>query len=64
MNAQDRKTMDEFGDKLGHLDKKLQRISDALLDDERTTKIGTISKVEQIEKDMDTLLSGLFNIKE
>ena len=49
--------MDEFGDKLNHLDKKLQRISDALLDDERTSKIGIISEVEQLRKDMQTIMS-------
>jgi len=49
--------MDEFGDKLNHLDKKIQRISDALLDDERTSKIGIISEVEQLRKDMQTIMS-------
>tara|TARA_R110000796_G_C14445532_1_gene422809 strand:+ start:197 stop:463 length:267 start_codon:yes stop_codon:yes gene_type:complete len=58
MNVKDRERMDDFGDKINHLDKKVQRISDALLDDERTSKIGTISKVEQIEKDMEILLSA------
>lgn len=57
MNAQDRERMDEFGDKLNHLDKKLQRISDALLDDERTSKIGIISEVEQLRKDMQIIMS-------
>ena len=49
--------MDEFGDKLNHLDKKLQRISDALLDDDRTSKIGIISEVEQLRKDMQIIMS-------
>lgn len=57
MNIKDRERMDEFGDKLNHLDKKLQRISDALLDDERTSKIGIISEVEQLRKDMRTIMS-------
>tara|TARA_R110001592_G_scaffold204577_1_gene454648 strand:+ start:22878 stop:23144 length:267 start_codon:yes stop_codon:yes gene_type:complete len=56
MNQKDRDRMDEFGDKLSHLDKKVQRISDALLDDERTSRIGVISEVEQMRKDMEVIM--------
>ena len=58
MNAKDRERMDEFGDKLNHLDKKIQSISDALLDDERTSRIGLISDVEQIRKDLQIVMSA------
>ena len=50
--------MDEFGDKLNHLDKKVQGIYDALLDDERTSKIGVISEVEGLRKDMQTIMQA------
>ena len=50
--------MDEFGDKLNHLDRKIQGIYDALLDDERTSKIGLISEVEQMSKDLQIIMSA------
>ena len=50
--------MDEFGDKLNHLDRKIQGIHDALLDDERTSKIGLISEVEQMSKDLQVIMSA------
>ena len=50
--------MDEFGDKLNDLDKKVQGIYDALLDDERTSKIGVISEVEGLRKDMQTIMQA------
>lgn len=58
MNKQDRDRMDEFGNKLGNLNKKVERILDALLDDERTSKEGVISKVVQIEKDMQVIMTA------
>jgi|TARA_R110002096_G_scaffold72462_2_gene172661 hypothetical protein len=56
MNVKDREQMEEFRDKLNSLDKKVQGISDALLDDERTSRIGVISEVEQMRKDMQTVM--------
>ena len=50
--------MDEFGDKINNLDKKIQGIYDALLDDERTSKIGLISEVEQMSKDLQVIMSA------
>lgn len=50
--------MDEFGEKLNDLDKKVQGIYDALLDDERTSKIGVISEVEGLRKDMQTIMQA------
>jgi|TARA_R110000823_G_C15541105_1_gene458136 hypothetical protein len=58
MNIKDRERMDEFGDKLNHLDRKIQGIHDALLDDERTSKIGLISEVEQMSKDLQVIMSA------
>jgi hypothetical protein len=58
MNKQDRDRMDEFGNKLGNLNKKVERILDALLDDERTSKEGVISKVVQMEKDMQVIMTA------
>ena len=50
--------MDEFGDKINNLDRKIQGIYDALLDDERTSKIGLISEVEQMSKDLQVIMSA------
>ena len=58
MNAKDRERMDEFGDKINNLDRKIQGIYDALLDDERTSKIGLISEVEQMSKDLQVIMSA------
>jgi len=58
MNAKDRERMDEFADKLNHLDNKVQNIYDALLDDERTSRIGLISEVEQMRKDLQVVMSA------
>ena len=58
MNIKDRERMDEFGEKLNDLDKKVQGIYDALLDDERTSKIGVISEVEGLRKDMQTIMQA------
>tara|TARA_B110000285_G_scaffold155701_1_gene173724 strand:- start:525 stop:782 length:258 start_codon:yes stop_codon:yes gene_type:complete len=58
MNIKDRERMDEFGDKINNLDKKIQGIYDALLDDERTSKIGLISEVEQMSKDLQVIMSA------
>ena len=58
MNIKDRERMDEFEDKLNDLDKKVQGIYDALLDDERTSKIGVISEVEGLRKDMQTIMQA------
>jgi hypothetical protein len=61
MNKQDRDRMDEFGNKLGNLNNKVERILDALLDDKRTSKEGVISKVVQMEKDMQVIMTA-YNI--
>ena len=58
MNVKDRERMDEFADKLNHLDNKVQNIYDALLDDERTSRIGLISEVEQMRKDLQVVMSA------
>ena len=58
MNIKDRERMDEFGDKINNLDRKIQGIYDALLDDERTSKIGLISEVEQMSKDLQIIMSA------
>jgi len=58
MNIKDREKMNEFGDKLNRLDRKIQGIHDALLDDERTSKIGLISEVEQMSKDLQIIMSA------
>ena len=58
MNVKDRERMDEFGDKINNLDRKIQGIYDALLDDERTSKIGLISEVEQMSKDLQIIMSA------
>ncbi len=58
MNKQDRDRMDEFGNRLGNLDKKVDSVLDALLDDERTSKEGVISKVVQMEKDMRVIMTA------
>ena len=57
--------MDEFGDnikdldnKVQHLGNKVQGIYDALLDDERTSKIGLISEVNQMRKDLQLIMSA------
>jgi hypothetical protein len=58
MNIKDRERMDEFGDNIKNLDNKVQGIYDALLDDERTSKIGLISEVEQMRKDLQLIMSA------
>jgi len=58
MNVKDRERMGEFANKLNRLDRKIQGISDALLDDERTSKIGLISEVEQMSKDLQVIMSA------
>jgi len=57
MNAKERETIKELSEKINLLDKKVQGISDALLDDERTSRIGVISEVEQIRKDINSIMS-------
>ena len=57
MNAKERETIKELSEKINRLDKKVQGISDALLDDERTSRIGVISEVEQIRKDINSIMS-------
>jgi len=58
MNVKDREQFEELSNKLNSLDMKVQGISDALLDDERTSRIGVISEVEQIRKDMQIIMSA------
>ena len=58
MNVKDRERMDEFGDNIKDLDNKVQGIYDALLDDKRTSKIGLISEVNQMRKDLQLIMSA------
>ena len=58
MNVKDRQQIGELGDDIKNLDNRVQGIYDALLDDERTSKIGLISEVEQMRKDLQIIMSA------
>ena len=58
MNVKDRQQIGELRDDIKNLDNRVQGIYDALLDDERTSKIGLISEVEQMRKDLQIIMSA------
>lgn len=58
MNNQDREQMGILEDKINKLDHKIDGIYDALLDDKRTSKIGIISEVNQMKKDIEVIMSA------
>ena len=58
MNNQDREQMGILEDKINKLDHKIDGIYDALLDDKRTSKIGIISEVTQMKKDIAVIMSA------
>jgi len=57
MNAKEKEQLHELDSKINRLDRKVQGIFDALLDDKRTSRIGVISEVEQIRKDINSIMS-------
>lgn len=58
MNVKDRQQIGELRDDIKNLHNRVQGIYDALLDDERTSKIGLISEVEQMRKDLQIIMSA------
>ncbi len=63
MNAKEKEQIHEINNKINILDRKVQGILDVLLDDKRTSRIGVISEVEAIRKDLHTITSAYKLVK-
>lgn len=70
MNREDRKRLDDLGDRIDAIDShghntnhKLARILSILEDDNTTSRMGLVSEVDQLNKDVEKLMYVNANIK-